>query len=89
MDRLTVKPYEEKNGVSQTKTKGKHNLDVIQGGNGAIEAALTEIPHHPKASRETSQYQEHGFCDPVGHRKFINVTDGRPFALRQVAYLQR
>ena len=36
---------------AKRKQREKHNLDVIQGGNGAIEAALAEIPHHPKVSR--------------------------------------
>ena len=34
---------------AKRKQMEKHNLDVIQGGNGAIEAALAEIPQHPKS----------------------------------------
>jgi homoserine O-acetyltransferase len=58
------------------------NLDVIEGGNGAVEAALGEIPQHPKTySRDLPASGAWFPGDPVGHRKFINVTDGRPFAL--------
>lgn len=58
------------------------NLDVIEGGNGAVEAALREIPQHPKTySRDLPVSGAWFPGDPVGHRKFINVTDGRPFAL--------
>ena len=67
---------------AKRKQRETHNLDVIQGGNGAIEAALTEIPHHPKSfSRDLPVSGAWFPGDPVGHRKFINVTDGRPFAL--------
>ncbi|GIS55866.1 MAG: hypothetical protein Ct9H90mP30_5510 [Actinomycetota bacterium] len=45
---------------AKRKQREAHNLDVIEGGNSATEAALAEIPYTLKASRETSQYQEHG-----------------------------
>ncbi|MBT95231.1 MAG: homoserine O-acetyltransferase [Acidimicrobiaceae bacterium] len=67
---------------AKRKQSKKLNLDVIEGGNGAVEAALSEIPQHPKTySRDLPVSGAWFPGDPVGHRKFINVTDGRPFAL--------
>ena len=67
---------------AKRKQPKKPKLDVIEGGNGAVEAAIAEIPNHPKTySRDLPVSGAWFPGDPVGHRKFINVTDGRPFAL--------
>ena len=61
---------------AKRKQREAHNLDVIQGGNSATEAALAEIPLHPKSfSRDLPVSGAWFPGDPVGHRKFINVTD--------------
>ena len=68
--------------AAKREKRNMHNLDVIQGGNSATEAALAEIPLHPKRfSRDLPVSGAWFPGDPVGRRKFINVTDGRPFAL--------
>ena len=65
----------------RNKTKGPA-LDIIEGGQGLVETAVASVPTHPKIySRDLPVSGAWFPGDPVGHRKFVAITDGRPVAL--------
>ncbi|MEE2682582.1 MAG: homoserine O-acetyltransferase [Actinomycetota bacterium] len=67
--------------AKRKKTKGP-KLDIIEGGQGLPETAVSQVPPHPKGySRELPVSGAWFPGDPVGRRKFVAITDGRPFAL--------
>jgi hypothetical protein len=67
--------------VRRTKSKGLR-LDIIEGGQGSQEAAISDIPAHPRNYALGLPVSGAWFPgDPVGHRHFVTITDGHPFAL--------
>lgn len=67
--------------VRRTKSKGLR-LDIIEGGQGSQEAAISDVPAHPRNYALDLPISGAWFPDdPVGHRHFVTITDGHPFAL--------
>ena len=67
--------------VRRAKSKGLR-LDIIEGGQRPSEGSVNAVPARPwdySAALPVSGAWFPG--DPVGHRRFLTITDGYPFAL--------
>tara|TARA_B100000945_G_scaffold308822_1_gene298967 strand:+ start:3601 stop:4863 length:1263 start_codon:yes stop_codon:yes gene_type:complete len=67
--------------VRRAKSKGPR-LDIIEGGQGPSEGSVNAVPAHPRDYSTDLPVSGAWFPgDPVGHRRFLTITDGYPFAL--------
>ena len=67
--------------VRRAKSKGPR-LDIIEGGQGPSEGSVNAVPAHPRDYSTGLPVSGAWFPgDPVGHRRFLTITDGYPFAL--------
>ena len=62
--------------VRRAKSKGPR-LDIIEGGQGPSEGSLNAVPAHPRNYSSDLPVSGAWFPgDPVGHRRFLTITDG-------------
>ena len=67
--------------VRRAKSKGLR-LDIIEGGQSPSEGSVNAVPAHPRDYSTDLPVSGAWFPgDPVGHRRFLTITDGYPFAL--------
>ena len=67
--------------VRRAKSKGPR-LDIIEGGQSPSEGSVNAVPAHPRDYSTDLPASGAWFPgDPVGHRRFLTITDGYPFAL--------
>ena len=67
--------------VRRAKSKGPR-LDIIEGGQSPSEGSVNAVPAHPRDYSTDLPVSGAWFPgDPVGHRRFLTITDGYPFAL--------